>query len=131
MSESKGLSRGQWFALAAAFLGWMFDGVVLGLLPLVSRPALKDILNINDDAMVGLLHGRLVACFLVGAACGGLLFGWLGDKVGRVRAMIFSILAYSLFTGCGYFATQPWHLGLFFFLAALGLGGQWSFIFAN
>jgi MFS transporter, SHS family, sialic acid transporter len=126
MGESKTLSRGQWFALAAAFLGWMFDGVVLGLLPLVSRPALKDLLNINDDARVGLLHGRLVACFLVGAACGGLLFGWLGDKVGRVRAMIFSILAYSLFTGCGYFATQPWHLGLFFFLAALGLGGQWS-----
>ena len=40
--------------------------------------------------------------------------------------MTFSILAYSLFTGCGYFATEPWHLGLFFFLAALGLGGQWS-----
>jgi MFS transporter, SHS family, sialic acid transporter len=126
MSESIRFSRGQWFALAAAFLGWMFDGLVLGLLPLVSRPALKDILNITDDATVGLWHGRMVACFLVGAACGGVFFGWLGDKFGRVRTMIFSILAYSIFTGCGYFATQPWHLGVFFFLAALGLGGQWS-----
>ena len=126
MNAGERLTRGQWFALAAAFLGWMFDGMVLGLLPLVSRPALKDLLNITDDALVGLWHGRMVACFLVGAACGGVFFGWLGDKFGRVRAMIFSILAYSLFTGCGYFATEPWHLGLFFFLAALGLGGQWS-----
>ena len=124
--ERKPLTMGQWFALAAAFLGWMFDGVELGLIPLVDRPALQDICNITDDATVGLLHSRILACFLVGAACGGLLFGWLGDKIGRVRAMTFSILAYSLFTGCGYFATEPWHLGLFFFLAALGLGGQWS-----
>jgi MFS family permease len=126
MNENRTLTRGQWFALTAAFLGWMFDGVVLGLLPLVSRPALQDIMNITDDALVGLWHGRMVASFLVGAALGGVFFGWLGDKIGRVRAMIFSILAYSLFTGCGYFATHPWHLGLFFFLAALGLGGQWS-----
>lgn len=124
--QRKPLTMGQWFALAAAFLGWMFDGVELGLIPLVDRPALQDICNITDDATVGLLHSRILSCFLIGAACGGLLFGWLGDKVGRVRAMTFSILAYSLFTGCGYFATEPWHLGLFFFLAALGLGGQWS-----
>ena len=126
MGENRSLTRGQWFALAAAFLGWMFDGVELGLLPLVSRPALKDILHITDDALVGWWHGRLIASFLVGAACGGLLFGWLGDKFGRVRAMIVSILVYSIFTGCGYFATHPIHLGLCFFLAALGMGGQWS-----
>ena len=130
--ERKPLTMGQWFALAAAFLGWMFDGVELGLIPLVSRPALKEIEKgvmdgvTNIDAIVGVLQSHIVCCFLFGAACGGLLFGWLGDKIGRVRAMTFSILTYSLFTGCGYFATEPWHLGLFFFLAALGLGGQWS-----
>ena len=124
--EKKSLTMGQWFALAAAFLGWMFDGVELGLIPLVARPALKDIRGITDDAIVKPLQSQIICCFLLGAALGGLLFGWLGDKVGRVRAMTFSILAYSLFTGCGYFATESWHLGLFFFLAALGLGGQWS-----
>ena len=132
MNERKPLTRGQWFALAAAFLGWMFDGVELGLIPLVSRPALISIEKkitdgaTNIDATVGWLQSQIVCCFLLGAACGGLLFGWLGDKIGRVRAMTLSILAYSLFTGCGYFAMHPWQLGLFFFLAALGLGGQWS-----
>ena len=110
MSERKPLTRGQWFALAAAFLGWMFDGVELGLMPLVSRPALKNILQVNDDSVVARYHGPLIACFLLGAACGGFAFGWLGDKIGRVRAMTLSILTYSIFTGCGYFATQPWHL---------------------
>jgi MFS transporter, SHS family, sialic acid transporter len=43
-----------------------------------------------------------------------------------VRAMIFSVLAYSLFTGCSYFATAAWQLGLFRFLSALGMGGEWS-----
>src|SRR4029078_1444985 len=53
-------------------------------------------------------------------------FGWLGDKVGRVRAMTFSVLAYSLFTGIGYFAQAPWHLAFLRYFAALGMGGEWS-----
>ena len=40
--------------------------------------------------------------------------------------MMLSILAYSLFTGCIYFATAPWHLALFRFLSAIGMGGEWS-----
>ncbi|MCE5266881.1 MAG: MFS transporter [Planctomycetaceae bacterium] len=126
MSESKALARAQWYALAAAFLGWMFDGVEMGLTPLVSRPALRDLLNTQSDAVVGNWNGPIMACFLLGAACGGVAFGWLGDKVGRVRAMVCSILAYSIFMGCGYFATHPWHIGLFLFISALGMGGQWS-----
>ena len=67
-----------------------------------------------------------VGAFLIGAALGGVVFGWLGDKIGRVRAMAASILIYSLFTGCIYFAQEPWHLAAFRFLAALGMGGEWS-----
>ena len=40
--------------------------------------------------------------------------------------MILSILAYSLFTGCCYFSTTPWHLAFFRFFAAVGMGGEWS-----
>ena len=72
--------------------------------------------------VVSRLQSQIICCFLLGAACGGLLFGWLGDKFGRVRAMTFSILAYSLFTGCGYFATQPWHLGAVFLPGGTGAG---------
>ena len=112
--------------LLAAFLGWMFDGLEQGVLPLVARPALQDLLHVEGDQQIGLWMGGITALFLIGAAGGGLIFGWLGDRFGRVRAMMFSILAYSLFTGCCYFAQTPWQLGLFRFLSALGMGGEWS-----
>ena len=70
--------------------------------------------------------GIVTALFLLGAACGGLIFGWLGDRVGRVRAMTWSVLCYSLFTGACYFAQVPWHLGVLRYFAALGMGGEWA-----
>ncbi len=119
-------TRAQWMVLLAAFLGWMFDGVEQGIFPLVARPALQDLLGVESDKLIGTWMGWITALFLLGAAAGGLVFGWLGDRLGRVRSMMLSILAYSLFTGCIYFATAPWHLGLFRFLAAVGMGGEWS-----
>ena len=104
----------------------MFDGVEMGLFPLIARPALQDLMGISGDAMVGLWNGRLVAAFMLGAASGGLVFGWIGDKIGRVRGMALSILVYSLFTGICFFATSPEQLFVFRFIAALGMGGQWA-----
>lgn len=125
-NESPALWRARWITLAAAFLGWMFDGVEIGLFPLVARPALQELLADVGDADVGRWIGIITACFLLGAALGGLIFGWLGDRIGRVRAMVISILMYSLFTGAGYFATEAWHLGVFRFIASLGMGGEWA-----
>ncbi|MBI2498546.1 MAG: MFS transporter [Opitutae bacterium] len=123
-----GQKRG--LVLLAAFLGWMFDGLEMGIFPLVARPALQQMQSAAGggatDAFVGHWMGIITALFLVGAALGGLVFGWLGDRVGRVRAMSLSILCYSVFTGLAYFAQVPWHLGLSRFLAALGMGGEWS-----
>jgi len=126
MGASKKLTRGQWFALVAAFSGWMFDGVEIGLFPLVARPALQDLLKGTSDEQIASSMSAIIACFLLGAACGGFAFGWLGDKIGRVRTMFLSVLTYSVFMGCGYFAGQAWHLGLLLFISALGMGGQWS-----
>lgn len=122
-------NRGKWMVLLAAFLGWMFDGMEMGIFPLVARPALQEMqkgIGAVDDKFVGMWMGYITALFLLGAAFGGLLFGWLGDKIGRVRAMALSILTYSLLTGACYFAQEPWHLGALRFLAALGMGGEWS-----
>src|SRR3954452_15684542 len=120
----------RWLVLAAAFLGWMFDGLEMGIFPLVARPALQTMLpaanTLNPDQFVGTWMGRITALFLVGAACGGLVFGWLGDRFGRVRAMTLSILTYSLFTAACFFAAHPWQLGFFRFIAAVGMGGEWS-----
>lgn len=115
--------------LLAAFLGWMFDGLEMGIFPLVARPALQEMqasVGAVDDRFVGHWMGIVTAAFLLGAAAGGLVFGWLGDKVGRVRAMSMAILCYSLFTGLVYFAQEPWHLAVFRFIAALGMGGEWA-----
>jgi MFS family permease len=120
------MTRGQWLVLIAAFLGWMFDGVEQGVFPLVARPALQDLLGVEADRQIGPWMGYITALFLLGAAAGGFCFGWLGDRIGRVRAMVLSILAYSLFTGCCYFAQAAWQLGAFRFLAAVGMGGEWS-----
>ena len=120
------LSKKHWVVLAAALLGWMFDGIEVGLFPMIARPALQDLMNVTSDSRVAEWNGFLVAAFLLGAAAGGLVFGWMGDKIGRVRSMAISILAYSLFTGACYFATAPWQLGLLRFCAALGMGGEWA-----
>jgi MFS family permease len=129
-SVSSRFSRAQWLVLTAAFLGWMFDGLEMAIFPLVARPALQSMMPVSpgvaQDTFVGPWMGKITALFLIGAACGGLAFGWIGDRLGRVRAMTLSILTYSVFTGVCFFATQPWHLGALRFAAAFGMGGEWS-----
>ena len=122
-------ARGAGLALTAAFLGWMFDGMEMGIFPLVARPALQQMqaaAGIVDESYVQSWMGIITALFLLGAAAGGLIFGWLGDRIGRVRAMTWSILCYSVFTGFCYFAATPWQLGALRFIAALGMGGEWA-----
>src|SRR5207344_912816 len=99
-------SRGRLTTLIAALMGWMFDGLEMGLFPLVARPALRDLLDNPSEAEVGRWFSVIIAGFLVGAATGGVLFGWLGDRIGRVRAMTLSVLTYAIFSGaCGLSAT--------------------------
>src|SRR4029434_11072309 len=122
-------SHGRVMVLLAAFLGWLFDGMEMGIFPLVARPALQQMQassGVVGEQFVQDWMGRITALFLLGAAAGGLVFGWLGDRMGRVRAMTMSILCYSLFTALSYYAQQPWHLGAIRFIAALGMGGEWS-----
>ncbi|MGZ8919979.1 MAG: MFS transporter [Limisphaerales bacterium] len=126
--KKTGITRGQWLVLIAAFLGWLFDGFEMGLFPVVARPAMMSFAppGVAVDGFVGQWMGWITAAFLIGAAAGGLVFGWMGDRIGRVRAMAISILTYSMFTALGYFAQSPEHLAIFRFIAALGMGGEWS-----
>src|SRR5262245_33346423 len=110
--ESAG-RRGLWMALIAAFLGWMFDGFEMGLFPLVAQPALRELLLAEGvdpaltEGLIGKWIGVMTAGFLVGASTGGVVFGFLGDRIGRVRAMTLSVLTYALFSGLCGFATRP------------------------
>jgi SHS family sialic acid transporter-like MFS transporter len=119
-------ARDRWMTLLAAFLGWLFDGFEMGLFPVLARPALRSMLAGGGEAAVGWWMGTITACFLVGAAAGGFVFGWIGDRVGRVRALSLSIMTYALCTGLGYFAAAPWQLGVCRAVAAIGMGGEWA-----
>ena len=127
-AKNTAIGKTQWMVCGAAFLGWLFDGFEMGLFPIVARPALMDMYPGQGevDAYVGQWMGWITAVFLLGAAAGGFLFGFLGDRLGRVKAMTLSILTYSIFTGMGYFAQSPWDLAGYRFLASLGMGGEWS-----
>src|SRR5262249_54752835 len=117
----------RWMALAAALLGWMFDGMEQGLFPLVARPALGTLLGSDmTESQVALWLAVATSGFLVGAATGGVLFGWLGDRIGRVRALTFSVFCYALFSGLCAFVGNAWQIALLRFLSALGMGGEWS-----
>jgi MFS family permease len=119
-------SLGKWVTLAAAFLGWMFDGFEMGLFPLVGRPALTDLLGETGQKNVDVWFGLMIAGFLVGAATGGVLFGWLGDRLGRVKAMTLSIFTYAIFMGLCGIANSPVQVFFFRFISSLGMGGEWS-----
>ena len=120
------VGRGAYLALIAALLGWMFDGAEMGIFSLVGIAAVSELLPQASADQHKMWIAVINAAFLVGAATGGVLFGWLGDRIGRVRAMSASVVTYAVFTGLCGFCTEAWQVGTLRFIAALGMGGEWS-----
>ena len=121
-----GVGKGAYMALLAALLGWMFDGAEMGIFSLVGGKAMEALMPGVAKGDRDLWFNIIMASFLVGAATGGVVFGWLGDRIGRVRAMTLSVLTYALFTGLCGFAATAWQIGVLRFIASLGMGGEWS-----
>lgn len=121
------LSPHQWRSGIAAWLGWLFDGLDMHLYTLVATPFVAQLLaaDVKDDLVTN-RSGWIQAAFLVGWALGGGFFGRLGDRLGRSRALVLTILTYACFTGLSFFAMKWWHLLIFRFVAALGIGGEWA-----
>lgn len=125
--ESSRLTPLQIKALAAAFLGWAFDGLDGYLYVMVaSRFVGQLIQKAPNDAETIEKVTIIQAVFLVGWAVGGAVFGRIGDRVGRARTLTLTVLTYAIFTGLSFFATEWWHLLIFRFVAALGIGGEWA-----
>ncbi len=111
----------------AAWLGWLFDGLDMHLYTLVATAFVAQLLMTSEgDPEVGKKASIIQAGFLVGWALGGGFFGRVADLLGRSKALVLTILTYACFTGLSYFSQEWWHLLVFRFLAALGIGGEWA-----
>jgi MFS family permease len=122
----KDLSPYHWFVVIIASVGWMFDTMDQQLFNLARRPALADLMSGHSPSAQADMAGYSTAIFMVGWALGGLLFGVLGDRLGRVKTMTLTILVYSLFTLANMFSTGPWDFCLYRFLCGFGVGGQFA-----
>jgi MFS family permease len=108
-------------------MGWMFDTMAQQLFNLARKPAIRELLGgRSSDATVSEQAGYATMVFMIGWALGGVVFGILGDRLGRAKTMIMTILCYSIFTGLSVFSTGVWDFNLYRFLCGLGVGGQFA-----
>src|SRR5437588_4282296 len=128
LTHVRQLSRQQLRSGLAAWLGWMFDGLDMHLYTLVAAPFVAQLIGAasTTDLPVGRYGSIVQGGFLLGWALGGGFFGRIGDRLGRSRALSLTVLTYAAFTGLSFFAQTWWHLFIFRFLAALGIGGEWA-----
>ena len=141
----QGLTKYHWFVLLVAALGWLFDTMDQQFFSLARLPAITELLTPKVDPSapklgpeeaavakaalslkVGEYAGYATSIFLIGWALGGLLFGVLGDKIGRAKTMLFTILIYSIFTGLSAFSYGFYDFALYRFLTGLGVGGEFA-----
>ncbi|HKR63222.1 MAG TPA: MFS transporter [Thermoanaerobaculia bacterium] len=114
------ISRNAWRALFAAQLGWMLDAMDFLLFTFALLPIQKEFALSKQDATLPILAA------LVASAIGGIVFGRIADRIGRVRAMTISILLYSLATAGMATSHALWQLVVWRVLVGLGMGGEWS-----
>ena len=120
----EGLTASHWIFLAVASAGWVFDVYEGQLFTIFKTPMLTELTGsktaVDFQANIGF------AAFLLGGALGGLVFGHLGDRFGRLRIMSATILVYSVFSALTYFVQEVWQVHALRFLVALGTGGEWA-----
>jgi len=107
-------------ALLAAALGWMLDSFDVMLYALVLASLMRD-LGIDKPTA-----GQLGSLTLLASAAGGILFGIIADRFGRTRALIASVLIYSVFTAACGFAQTVRQLAVFRVCLGIGMGGEWA-----
>src|SRR5215467_2415860 len=116
-----------WFVLAVASMGWMFDTMAQQLFNLARKPAIKELLGPGvSNATVDQQAAWATSIFMIGWAIGGVLFGILGDRLGRAKTMTITILTYTVFTGISLFSSSVLEFNIYRFLCGLGVGGQFA-----
>src|SRR5215510_6041022 len=146
------LNRYHWFVLIVAALGWLFDCLDQQLFILARPQAMTELLDPNafkdytlPPALLSIRklqpdvstekkkqfwHGTFgdisTSVFIAGWATGGLIFGMLGDRIGRAKTMLITILLYSLCTGLSALSLTVYDFAFYRFLTGLGVGGEFA-----
>jgi len=128
----RAVTRYQWLVFLVVWLGWTLDAADFGLFSLVLRPALTELLGFPTSgildpgqlALIGKTGGLLAMTGLLGWAFGGFFFGIIADYIGRVRALVFSIALYSVFTALQGLSHGVWDFAIYRFIAGLGTGAE-------
>lgn len=107
-------------SLFAASLGWMLDSFDVMLYALLVATLIREI------GMTPGTAGLLASLTLIASAAGGILFGIVADRYGRTRALIWSVLIYSVFTAACGFAQSVLQLAVFRLFLGIGMGGEWA-----
>lgn len=107
-------------ALVAASLGWALDAFDVMLFSLTLASVIAELGLTKTEA------GALGSVTLLGGAVGGLVFGHVADRFGRTRALMASVLLYSIFTAACGLSQTLWQFALFRALLGLGMGGEWA-----
>jgi MFS family permease len=113
-----------WLVFLGCWVGGIFDGMDSSLYMVVQHDAIADLAHTASRAEISGIGSAIMATFLLGWTIGGITFGWIGDRFGRVTAMVGSILLYALFTGAAGLAHDPVQLAACRFLVGFGIGGE-------
>ncbi len=107
-------------ALIAAAMGWALDAFDVMLFSLTLAAVIGDLGLTKTQA------GILGSVTLLGGAVGGLVFGHVADRFGRTKALMASVLIYSVFTAACGLSQNLWQFAMFRALLGLGMGGEWA-----
>jgi MFS family permease len=146
------LTRYHWFVLVVAALGWLFDCLDQQLFILARPQAMTELLDpeafksstlppallsirklqpdVSTPEKKRFWHSTFgdisTSVFIAGWATGGLIFGMLGDRIGRARTMVITILMYSACTGLSALSLSVYDFAFYRFLTGLGVGGEFA-----
>jgi MFS family permease len=125
----RSLTKYQWLVLIVCWLGWVFDVFDTSLFFLAKQSIITEFFGPSAYMKGG--HGSnydgiILGCFYAGWALGGLFFGILADRWGRVKTLVVTILLYCFFTALTIFCRSWWDVAIIRFFTALGIGGEWA-----
>jgi predicted MFS family arabinose efflux permease len=114
-----------WLVVIIASAGWLFDCMDQRLFILGRESALRELMP-GDPAAVRTHIGYATTSMILGWATGGIIFGMMSDKIGRVKTMVATLLVYSGFTGLSGLANTWVDFTIYRFLAGIGIGGMFG-----